>query len=217
MPRTIHHRGVTSWDSTMIQIRKEGRRGMRIYVECGIACVLADVKMTSAVHRWADCNRILEVGKVVQVGEVAKVEEGGEKRYDVIADDIANATSYGLNASPRSSNIVFLRSKALLYPKHDVLLDMLSKPTQDVVNFHVRKVQAVYFNGNFFSAYAGITSSNDSKRMDSGYEGEPGDTRILKALLSAELRIDGEWFSYRDNGDASSLLKDQHLVVNARY
>lgn len=60
----------------MIQIRKEGRRGMRIYVECGIACVLADVKMTSA-----DCNRILEVGKVVQVGEVAKVEEGGEKRY----------------------------------------------------------------------------------------------------------------------------------------
>ncbi|KAK0244712.1 hypothetical protein EDD85DRAFT_209610 [Armillaria nabsnona] len=62
-----------------------------------------------------------------------------------------------------SSNIAFLRRSVLLDPKHDVLLDMLSKPTQGVMNSNFRKVKAVYFK--------------------CGYEGELGDTGVVMPVL----------------------------------
>ncbi|SJL17663.1 uncharacterized protein ARMOST_21220 [Armillaria ostoyae] len=115
-----------------------------------------------------------KMGEGVQVGKASKLGEGDEH---VILEhyvyDVVNTTINSLNVLSRTqkravlssifilNNIAFLRRNVLLDPKHDALLDMLSKPTQDVINSNFRMAKAAYFDSNFSPLIQAL--SEDSK------------------------------------------------------
>ncbi|KAG7097952.1 hypothetical protein E1B28_005263 [Marasmius oreades] len=62
------------------------------------------------------------------------------------------------------NNISYLRKNISVNPKHDRLLDYLSKPTQDVLNSNYRTAKSGYFDANFSLLMQALTDDPKEKR-----------------------------------------------------
>ncbi|KAF9261301.1 hypothetical protein L218DRAFT_961600 [Marasmius fiardii PR-910] len=62
------------------------------------------------------------------------------------------------------NNISYLRKNISVDPKHDRLLDYLSKPTQDVLNSNYRTAKSGYFDANFSPLMQALTDDPNAKR-----------------------------------------------------
>ncbi|KAF5356560.1 hypothetical protein D9758_008232 [Tetrapyrgos nigripes] len=63
----------------------------------------------------------------------------------------------------RLNNIAHLRKNICLDPKHDALIDYLSKPTQEILNSNFRTAKSAYFDANFSPLMQALTDDPKEK------------------------------------------------------
>ncbi|KAJ8517884.1 hypothetical protein ONZ45_g4972 [Pleurotus djamor] len=130
----------------------------------------------SALLKLGDGNWKMGEGLLPASTKPSKLGEGDERLilehfvYDVITTAV-NSLSTLSRAQRRPSmgsifllnNISYLRQHIILAPRHEGLLDLLSKPTQDAINSNFRTAKAAYFDSNFSPLMQALTDDPKEK------------------------------------------------------
>ncbi|KAF8886743.1 exocyst complex component exo70 subunit [Infundibulicybe gibba] len=123
---------------------------------------LPDVKSAvgSALLTLGDGN--WKMGEGVQVGKASKAGDGDESVliehyvYDLVTTVVNSLTTLSRTSRRPAygsifllNNVSYFRQHILLQPANNALLNLLSKPTQDLLDSNYRTAKAGYFDTNF--------------------------------------------------------------------